>query len=220
MINKIRYNEIGLLNTLGIIIKTLSKLVRGYCIKIFFKRSSGLVFIGNKVSLTEKNRIIVGKNVKFEDFSEIQGLSRLGLNFGDNVTIGRNTMIRPSSYYGIDIGAGFSIGNNSSIGPMGYIGCAGFIEIGSNVMIGPRVSMFAENHNFNRVDISIKDQGVNNKGIIIKDNCWIGSGVVILDGVTIGSGSVIGAGTIVTKDIPENSIILDKRSKSIRERTV
>ena len=80
-------------------------------------------------------------------------------------------------------------------------------------MIGPRVSLFAENHNFSEKDISIKEQGVNNKGITIEDDCWIGSGVIILDGVTVGSGSVIGAGTLVTKDIPKNSIIYDKRNR-------
>lgn len=80
--------------------------------------------------------------------------------------------------------------SNSSIGPYGFVSCSGKITIGKNVMIGSRVSLFAENHNFSEKDKSIKEQGVNNKGIIIEDNCWIGSGVIILDGVTIGSGSV------------------------------
>ena len=85
-------------------------------------------------------------------------------------------------------------------------------------MIGPRVSLFAENHNFSDKNRSIKHQGVNNKGIVIEDNCWIGSGAIILDGVTIGSGTVIGAGTLVTKDVPKNSIIYDSRSKVLKKR--
>lgn len=110
------------------------------------------------------------------------------------------------------------MGNNSSIGPFGFIGCSGKITIGENVMIGPKVSMFAENHNFSNPNIAIKKQDVNNKGIFIEDNCWIGSGVIILDGVTIGKGTVIGAGTLVTKNIPANSIVYDKRSKIERKR--
>ena len=56
------------------------------------------------------------------------------------------------------------------------------------------------------------------KGITVEDDCWIGSNVTILDGVTIGKGSVVGAGTLVTKDIPAGSVVVDKREKWIRER--
>lgn len=141
------------------------------------------------------------------------------MRFGNNVTIGRFTSIRPSSYYGVgNIGYGLEMGDNSSIGPYGYVGCSGRISIGKNVMIGPRVSFFAENHNFTGKSTSIKSQGVNNKGITVEDNCWIGSGVIILDGVTIGSESVIGAGTLVTKDVPKNSVVYDKRDKATKNR--
>ena len=157
--------------------------------------------------------------MKFESYSEIHGLATNGLRFGNNVTIGRFTSIRPSSYYGVgQMEYGLEIDDNSSIGPYGYIGCSGKVKIGKNVMIGPRVSLFAENHNFSEKDKSIKEQGVNNKGITIEDNCWIGSGVIILDGVTIGSGSVIGAGTLVTKDIPKNTVVYDKRNKNVKDR--
>lgn len=203
---------------LSIYIKTGMKIIRGIIVKFFLKNSKGILFVGKGTTITHRHLISAGKNVKFEDYSEIQGLSKKGLNFGNNVTIGRYTMIRPSSYYGIDIGEGIEIGNNSSIGPMSYIGCSGFVKIGKNVMLGPKVSLFAENHNFDNRNVDIKEQGTNQKGIKIEDNCWIGSNVVILDGVTIGKGSVIGAGTIITKDIPENSKVIDKRTKNISER--
>ncbi len=101
---------------------------------------------------------------------------------------------------------------------MRYIGCSGKITIGKNVMFGPKCSLFAENHVFSDTECSIKSQGVQQKGITVEDDCWIGSNVTILDGVTIGKGSVIGAGTLVTKDIPAGSIVVDKREKSIRNR--
>lgn len=159
-----------------------------------------------------------GKNVKFEDFAEIHGLCSNGLNFGDYVTISRGVMIRPSSYYGGDYGIGLTIGEHSSIGPYGYVGCSGRIVIGKNVMFGPKCSLFAENHVFSNTDNSIKSQGVQQKGITIEDDCWIGSNVIILDGVTIGKGSVIGAGTLVSKDVPAGSVVVDKREKMVRER--
>ncbi|WP_302660103.1 DapH/DapD/GlmU-related protein [uncultured Clostridium sp.] len=218
MIEKINRNDITKSEFMSIIYNTAIKLIRGLLIKPLFKKSKGLVFVGNGTKIFNKNKIIIGKNNKFESNCEVQGLSKRGIEFGDNVTIGKFAMIRPSSYYGVEIGEGIKIGNNSSVGPFGYIGCAGYITIGDNVMIGPRVSMFAENHNFSEIGKSIKEQGVNQKGIIIEDDCWIGSGVVILDGVKIGKGSIISAGTIITKDIPPYSKVIDRRDKVIINR--
>lgn len=202
-----------------IYVQAAKKICRGAIRSTFFKRKKLPIFIGKHVDITHKEKIFCGKNVKFEDYSEIHGLSTNGLKFGKNVTIGRYTSIRPSSYYGVGkIGYGLEMGENSSIGPYGFVGCSGKIEIGKNVMIGPRVSLFAENHNFSDVSTTIKEQGVNNKGILIEDDCWIGSGVIILDGVTIGHGSVIGAGTLVTKDIRAKSVVYDKRDKVSKNR--
>lgn len=185
---------------------------------MFLKQAKGLFLAGKHVKITHGRHIICGKNVKFEDYAEIQGLCKDGLIFGDYVTVSRGVMIRPSSYYGGDLGAGLIMGEHSSIGPYGYIGCSGKITIGKNVMFGPKCSLFAENHNFSDTETSIKSQGVNQKGITVEDDCWIGSNVTILDGVTIGRGSVIGAGTLVTKDVPAGSVVIDKREKKIRVR--
>ncbi len=195
------------------------KLVRGTLRKPFLRRSKGLLFVGKQVTISHAGHISCGKNVKFEDYSEIHGLCSDGLSFGDNVTIGRGTMIRPSSYYGIDLGYGLTMGENSSIGPHGYVGCSGPITIGKNVMFGPKCSLFAENHVFSDCETDIKTQGVSRRGIEIGDNCWIGSNVVILDGVRIGGGCVIGAGTLVSKDVPPHTVLIDKRAKSARSRS-
>ena len=194
------------------------KVFRGLWKRLFLRRAKGLFLVGRRVRISHGRHIECGRNVKFEDYSEIQGLCSEGLVFGDNVTIGRGVMIRPSSYYGKDLGKGLVMGDNSSIGPYGYVGCSGKICIGSNVMIGPRCSLFAENHVFSDTDATIKSQGVAQKGIVIEDDCWIGSNVIILDGVTVGKGSVIGAGTLVTKDVPAGSIVTDRRDKNVRER--
>ncbi len=201
-----------------ILIRTGIKAARGIRRRIWLGKAHGLLLIGAHVTLSHARNIYCGKNVKFEDYSEIQGLCRDGLYFGDGVTIGRGTMIRPSSYYGGDLGYGLTIGDNSSIGPHGYVGCSGSVIIGKNVMIGPKVSIFAENHIFRDIDQTIKSQGVRRKGIIIEDDCWIGSNVIILDGVRIGQGSVIAAGTIVTNDVPPYSKVIDRLNKKIIKR--
>lgn len=193
------------------------KLCRGFFASIFIKGGK-MLFVGRNVQITHGNHIRCGKYVKFEDYAEIHGLASEGLNFGDYVTIGRDVMIRPSSYYGGDMGIGLTMGEHSSIGPHGYVGCSGKITIGANVMIGPKCSLFAENHIFSDGEHTIKSQGVKQVGITIEDDCWIGSNVIILDGVTIGKGSVIGGGTLVTKDVPPGSIVVDKRNKNIKQR--
>lgn len=199
--------------------RTLGKVIRGFFYKNVLRRSNGLLFVGKRVSIQNGQHIICGKNVKFESDCEIQGLSKRGIIIGNDVTIGKSTMIRPSSYYGVgNIGMGLKIGDNSSIGPFGYVGCAGSIKIGKNVMIGPRVSLFAENHNFLNPNISIKQQGVSNTGIIVDDDCWIGSGAIILDGVHLKSGSVVAAGAVVTKSFSKNVVIGGVPAKVIKSR--
>ena len=213
------YKEINAkIDKLIIYFKAGIKIIRGLWIRLFIKKVHGPLLVGKNVQLTHGNHITCGKFVKFEDFSEIHGLSKNGLQFGDYVTISRGVMIRPSSYYGVDLGAGLKMGNHSSIGPYSYVGCAGMVTIGENVMFGPRCNIFPENHIFFDINKSIKSQGVKQKGIVVEDDCWIGGGVTILDGVTIGKGSVIGAGTIVTHDVDPGRVVIDKRNKLIRER--
>lgn len=113
--------------------RTFVKILRGFWYKMFLKKSTGLLFVGHSVSIQNGQLISCGKNVKFESGCEIQGLSKEGIVFGKGVTIGKDTMIRPSSYYGVgNLGVGLCMGDNSSIGPLGYVGCAGKITIGSN----------------------------------------------------------------------------------------
>jgi len=194
------------------------KIVRGFIYKLFLRKSNGLILIGKGVKIRQKHMVSVGRNFKAEDYCEIQGLSDHGVTFGENVTIGRMAMIRPSGYYSVDIGYGLSVGDNSAIGAYSYIGASGRISIGNNVMLGPKVCMSAENHVFEDPTKIIKEQGVTRKGITIEDDCWIGSGVTIIDGIRIGKGSVVAAGAVVNKDVPPFTIVGGIPAKVIKNR--
>ncbi len=189
----------------------------------FFKHhkftSKHFVAIGKNVTiLGRKKDFIVGKNVKIEAGAFIQTVSRNGITIGNNVTICQNAMIRPSGFYGGNLGWGLKIGNYSSIGAASYIGCSGKIIIGNYVMIGPHCTMIAENHIFNEKNELIMKQGVSNKGIEIKDNVWIGANVTILDGVIIEQGCIIAAGAVVTKNTESNGIYAGIPAKRIKDR--
>lgn len=175
--------------------------------RIFIKKVKGIFLLGKNVRIAYPQNLEAGKDLIIEDGVELNCLSLQGIQLGDRVTIGKYAIIRPSNLYGGPIGAGLCIGNNSNIGPYNYIGCSGKITIGNNVMLGPRVSIYAENHVYDAVDLTIKAQGVAYSEVIIEDDCWIASNAVILAGVTIGKGSVVAAGAVVTKSVPAYSVV-------------
>ncbi len=87
------------------------------------------------------------------------------------------------------------------------------VTIGENVFMGPNVSLLTPLHplRFQERNMYMNDKGlITDKEygapITIGDNCWIAGNVTILAGVTIGEGCVIGAGSVVTKNIPANSL--------------
>lgn len=97
------------------------------------------------------------------------------------------------------------IGDNSGLGVRCEIN--GEVEIGNNVLMGPDVIIYTQNHAFKRRDVLIIDQKYeSSERVEIGDDVWIGRHVIILPGVHIGKGAVIGAGAVVAKDIPEYAI--------------
>lgn len=108
-----------------------------------------------------------------------------------------------------------TIGNNVFIGEKAHI--SAHINIGNNVMFGPRPIIVGGNHLF-----AIKNKSVrflqpanreNVKLITIEDEVWLGAGIIILGGVTIGMGAVIGAGSVVTKSIPPYTVAVGNPCK-------
>ena len=202
-------------NTLG---RLLLYFIRGCYERLFFSRSAGIVLIGKGVSIRYAKYLEAGTDLIIEDYAEVNCLSSKKIILGNRVSIGKFAIIRPSNSYGGEIGEGLKIGSNSNIGPYSYIGCSVYIEIGDNVMISPRVSIYAENHVFNSTAIPMKQQGVNKQFVIIGDDCWIAANSIILAGVTIGKGSVVAAGSVVTKDVPPYSVVAGVPAEIIKSR--
>ncbi|AFL83570.1 acetyltransferase (isoleucine patch superfamily) [Belliella baltica DSM 15883] len=206
------------LSTLGVIFRMSIWLIRGTWYRWRLKSVKGVFLVGKRVTLRQVGYIEVGKNFIAQDHCEINGLSQKGLIFGDKVTVGSYAIIRPTNLYGGEAGVGLKVGNNSSIGPYSYIGCSGYIEIGDNVMMSPRVSIYSENHNFEDVDKSMIEQGVTRSFVKIENDCWIAANSIILAGVTVGKGSIVAAGSVVTKDVPPFSIVGGNPAKIIKSR--
>jgi acetyltransferase-like isoleucine patch superfamily enzyme len=195
----------------------LIQIFRGMFVRLFLKESNGLLFIGYKVSLNHMNKISVGRNVIIADYVNLNALSTNGIVLGDNVTISQNSILIGSGVIR-NKGVGITIGNNTGINARAYLGGQGGINIGNDVIIGPDVKIFSENHIFSSIDIIIKNQGESRKGVIIEDNCWIGAGAIILDGVRLGKGTIVAAGSVVTKSFATNLIIGGVPASIIKER--
>jgi maltose O-acetyltransferase len=129
------------------------------------------------------------------------------------VTCGQNVNVEPGAH----IGRGVSIGSNSGIGVRALVDHK--TRIGSNVMMGPEVMIYTRNHCTSRLDVPMIQQGFRAVAPVdIEDNVWIGARVIILPGVTIGSGSVLGAGSVISRDVPPNAIVVGNPGRVVRYR--
>lgn len=191
---------------------------RGLVPGMLAKSRHGLLFIGRHVELNNLRHISFGANVILDDYVEIQGLSTGGVCLGNNVSLGRGCLVRPTGNYGGRVGQGLSMGDGSSMGPFGYIGCSGRVTIGCNVMMGPRVSIFAENHITRDVNRPIRDQGVYWDPVVIEDDVWLGSNSVVLPGVRVGQGAVVASGAVVTRDVEPFTVVGGVPARLLRRR--
>ncbi len=98
--------------------------------------------------------------------------------------------------------------HNTIIGP---------VCIGNHVNLAQGITVSALNHNFEDTSIRIDEQGISTKPVVIGDDVWIGANAVILPGVTIGKHCVVAAGAVVTKDVPDNSLVGGVPAKIIKQ---
>ena len=88
------------------------------------------------------------------------------------------------------------------------------MTFGKGVLAGPNCQFLTPTHPLNPVDRKNLWEG--GLPITVEDNVWFGGGVTVLPGVTIGENSVIGAGAVVTRDIPANSVAVGNPAKVIK----
>lgn len=111
--------------------------------------------------------------------------------------------------YNITIGYNFYSNHNLTI-----LDCAE-VTFGDNVFIGPNCSFYTAEH---PLDAVMRNSGLEYaKPIKVGDNVWIGGTVTILAGVTIGDNAVIAAGSVVTKDVPESTMVAGCPAKVMKK---
>jgi maltose O-acetyltransferase len=127
---------------------------------------------------------------------------------------GKNINIERGANFGT--GKGIRIGDNSGIGINASI--RGPLVIGNDVMMGPEVIILTSNHNFDDIIKPMRMQSFKTEQVTIGDDVWIGTRAIILPGKKIGKGVIIGAGSIVTKDIPDYAVVGGNPAKVLKFR--
>lgn len=125
---------------------------------------------------------------------------------------GENLYIEPP--FRCDYGCHISVGNNFYANYDCIIVDVCKVEIGENVLFGPRVGIYTAGH---PIDAEIRDTGLEfGKPVKIGNSVWVGGSTVINPGVTIGNNVVIGSGSVVTKDIPDNVVAVGNPCRVLR----
>jgi len=119
-------------------------------------------------------------------------------------------------YAYLDAYGGFiKLGKGVRIGHHSVIAGHGGITFGDYSGVAGLSYVIAANHNFKNTSIPYVLQEEIKKGIKIGKNVWGGSGVIILDGITIGDNAVIGAGSVVRRNVPSNSVVIGNPARVV-----
>lgn len=152
-----------------------------------------LFFKSTMRSLCIKKFNSFGDNSEVRPFSYIVNCSK--------ISIGRNVIIRPNSFL-------FADNRDPELGK---------IIINDDVLIGSGVHIYVSNHKYGVKGKTIYEQGhFAAENTILEKGCWLGANTILLPGITIGENSIVGAGSVVTKSIPSNTIYAGNPAKYLK----
>ena len=157
------------------------------------KRATAITARMNRLTFNDADEVralfseLIGKKVD-ESFLLIPPFFTAG---GDEIRVGRNVFVSQNCTF-YDLGG---------------------LDIRDDVLIGPNVSLITAGH---PVEPSQRRAVTIGKPIVIKRNVWIAAGATIIGGVTVGENSVVAAGSVVTKDVPPNTLVGGNPARVIR----
>lgn len=160
-------------------------------------------------------KLVFGSDLKFKGLPHNSHKAQLRIRRGGKVVLCKRSHLAEGNYLWVTDGAEFYLGSNSGFGVNCVISCREKVIIGDNVMAGPFVTIYDNDHIITSEGL-MTQSGYKTSPIVIKDNVWIGGHVKILRGVTIGEGSVIAAGSVVNKDVPPYSVFYNRKVDIIK----
>ena len=146
--------------------------------------------------------------------SSICGKTRMDVLPFNDFTIGKNSTIEDFSVVNNGMGS-VHIGDNTRVGISNVL--IGPIQIGNHVIIAQNVVLSGLNHGYEDINTPIRLQPCTTAQITIGNDSWIGANVVITAGVIIGRHVIVAAGSVVTKSVPDNSIVAGNPARIIKQ---
>jgi len=125
--------------------------------------------------------------------------------------IGHGTKIRAHEGT-VEIGAKSVLGQECTISSFQRV------AIGRECIVADRVMMIDFDHGVVEVERPIRLQGIYKRDVEVGNNCWIGYGACILRGVTVGDNCIVGSNSVVTKDVPDDTVVAGMPARPLRKR--
>lgn len=192
----------------------LGYLLRKISLSSLFKSCGKDLILGKGIILRTPGHIALGDNIAIDDHTLLDG----GTGADCTITIANGSLISKGCVIQAKNGPLF-IGDECDIGAHVIITSISSITLENNVLIAGNCYIGGARYNLEDLETPIMYQGIYSRGpITIGANTWIGACATVLDGVTIGKGCVIGAGSIVTKDVPDYAIVVGSPAKVIGSR--
>ena len=148
--------------------------------------------------------------VHFYNYSHVSQVRRARI--GPGVKLAPNVSMRAGER--IEIGARAHVGAYCSL----WAGDTSRIVLGEDALLGPEVYITAANYEI-AAGTAIMTQPRKEADVVIGRDVWLGARVIVLAGVTIGDGCVVGAGSVVTRSLPPNSIAVGSPARVVGQRT-
>lgn len=195
------YHENGVLLTIRSIYNRVVRHFFNYCISRKLSGAENLSVRPNAV-ISGLAHISIGKNFIAGDFLKLEAVTR----FGDQLFTPR-----------------IVIKDNVSINDFVHIGATRYIEIGNNVLMASKIFISDHNHGVYRGDHQTRPDTppagrplTDSQQVIIGDNVWLGEFVSILPGSVIGAGAIIGSNSVVSGEIPPETIAVGAPARVVK----
>ena len=181
---------------------------------LFQKVGKGVVF-GRNITLRHPGKIAIGDNSFIYDnvVLDAKGEKNQGIRIGENVYVGRNTILSCKEG-SIFLGDYCNISANCSLLSETEINLGKYCFLAGNCYL-----VAGGNHSYESISTPIMFQpSFSRGGIIIGEDVWLGAGVIVLDGASIGRGCVVGAGSVVRNPLDEYSVAVGIPAVKIKDR--
>lgn len=166
--------------------------------------------VRNRILKPLFTKIMLGNRAKIAKGVSLGRTSIFRISDEASLMLAKNVVFRERVTCNVSASGCINIGEGSFLNDGCCLNARECIDIGRNVLFGQNVLVYDHDHDYKQGSMG-KIDSFSTSPVLIKDKVWIGSDVVILKGVTIGENSVVAAGCIVSKDVPPNTLIYNKR---------